>query len=56
MSPVWWEAHLSGMNYFCVHMTVFIPPNNISGTKLCKYGIFEIVFVIIKQTALCIQL
>ncbi len=27
MSPVWWEAHLSGMNYFCVHMIVFIPPN-----------------------------
>ena len=27
MTPVWWEAHLSRMNYFCVHMTVFIPPN-----------------------------
>ena len=22
------EAYLSGMNYFCVHMAVFIPPNN----------------------------
>ncbi len=29
MSPAWWEAHLSGMNYFCVHMTVFIPPKGL---------------------------
>ena len=27
MCLVWWEAHLSGMNYFYVHMIVFIPPN-----------------------------
>ena len=57
MSPVWWEAHLGGMNYFCVHMTVFIPPNiPPQWDELCKYGVFEIFFVINKQTALCIRL
>ena len=41
------KAYQSGMNYFCVHVT---------GRKLRKHGIFEIFFVVIKQTALCITI
>ena len=25
ISPVWWEAHLSGMNYFCVRIDCSYP-------------------------------
>jgi hypothetical protein len=46
------------MNYFWVYMSVFIPPipSSLSGTEICKNGVFEIFFVVIKQTALCIRL
>ena len=50
MSPVGQEAHLSWINCVCVHITVFIPPgvSRPGGTKLCKYGVFEIIFVALK--------
>jgi hypothetical protein len=58
ISPVWQETRLSGMNYFCVHITVFISPSYIppwfDEIRLRKHGVFEIFFVVIKQTASCI--
>ena len=51
------KAYQSGINYSCVHVTVFIHLiSRLGGTKLCKHGILEIFFVVIKQTALCITI
>ncbi len=38
MSPGWWEAHLSGMNYFCVRMTVF-SSSNIAPHAVVRYNV-----------------
>ncbi len=45
MSPVWWEAHLSAMNYFCVHLTVFRRPAKL---KVLLQRIFRPRFFLLK--------
>ena len=48
MSPICREAHMSAMNYFCDHMTVYIPRtiSRLSGTRLSKQkGAFHVRFV-----------
>ena len=51
------KAYQSRVNYFCVHVTVLSHLiSRLGGTKLCKHGIFEIFFVVIKQTALYVTI
>ncbi len=49
-SPEWDELFL------CSSLFLSRLISRLSGRKLCKYGIFKMVFVVIKQTAPCIRL
>ena len=45
MSPVWWKTHLSGMNYVCVQMTVFITSGRYDTEVINSARIFSFFFV-----------